>query len=68
MTQDAEVNDMKFPGFKMPAEKIIVSKGMLSGLGLIGFGVYLIIDGSQDFGLGMMMAGFGFMGVRDSNV
>ncbi len=51
----------------MPAEKILVSKGMLSGLGLIGFGAYLVVDGSQDFGFGMMMAGFGMMGIRDSN-
>ena len=57
---------MKLPGFKMPAEKIIVSKGMIAGLGLIGFGIYQIVEGSQDFGFGMMMAGFGFMGIRDS--
>ena len=57
---------MKIPGFKMPIGDIIVSKGMLAGIALVGFGGYLIYSGSQDFGYMMLLNGFGYLGIRDA--
>jgi len=57
---------MNIPGFKMPVGDIIVSKAMLAGLGLVGFGAYLIYAGSQEFGYAMLLNGLGYLGVRDA--
>lgn len=56
---------MNIPGFKMPVGDIIVSKAMIAGVGSVGFGVYLILKGSQDFGWGAVLYGFSVLGIRD---
>lgn len=57
---------MKVIGFNKDAKEIITSKAMLAGLGLVGLGVYLIYIGSQEFGLGVILNGFGYLGIRDA--
>ncbi len=56
---------MKLPGFKTDLKEMIVSKAMLAGIGLVGFGAYLIYAGSQEFGYAMLLNGFGYLGIRD---
>lgn len=57
---------MNIPGFKMPAEKIVVSKGMLAGIGCIVFGGYLILKNHHEFGWAMCLYGFSVLGIRDA--
>lgn len=57
---------MKLPMFTMTMGKILKSKGMLAGLGLICLGGYLIKEGQAEIGIGVIMNGLGVMGVRDA--
>ena len=57
---------MKVIGFKTELKDMVVSKGMIAGFGLIGFGAYLIYSGSQDFGYVMLLNGLGYLGIRDN--
>ena len=50
----------------MTAKESLKSKGMLAGYGLMGLGVYMIFDGQNEFGMGLIMTGLGIMGLRDS--
>ncbi len=57
---------MKVPMFKMSAKEIATSKAMVAGFGLIGLGVYMITQGMQEFGYGVILNGFGYIGIRDA--
>lgn len=50
---------------KMPIKEAIKSRAMLGGLLLIGLGVYLVIDGRTEVGMGAIANGMGIMGIRD---
>lgn len=56
---------MNIPGFRTSAEDMATSKAMLAGIGLVGFGAYLVYNGSQEFGYAMLLNGLGYLGVRD---
>ena len=49
-----------------PVKAQIKSKGMIAGWGLIGFGVYLIIDGKSNEGFQSIGLGLGIVGIRDA--
>jgi hypothetical protein len=51
---------------KTPVKNQIKSKGMIAGYGLIGFGVYLIIDGKSTEGFQSIGLGLGIIGIRDA--
>jgi len=57
---------MKIPGFKTDLGDMVLSKAMLAGIGLVGFGAYLIYVGSQESGYAMLLNGFGYLGIRDN--
>jgi len=57
---------MKIIGFKTDLGDMVISKGFIAGAGLVGFGIYLIVKDSQDFGYAMLLNGFGLMGIRDA--
>jgi len=57
---------MKIVGFKTELKDMVLSKAMLAGIGLVGFGAYLIYAGSQEFGYAMLLNGFGYLGIRDN--
>lgn len=57
---------MNIPFFKMSAADQAKSKAMIAGWGCIGFGTYLILTGSQDFGWGVILYGFSVLGIRDA--
>lgn len=57
---------MKVPFFKMTAKEIAKSKAMLSGIGLIILGGYMIKQGMTEFGYGVILNGFGYIGIRDA--
>ena len=57
---------MKLPGFKTDLGDMVLSKAMIAGMGLVGFGGYLIYAGSQEFGYAMLLNGFGYLGIRDN--
>ena len=52
---------------KTPINKAIKSKGILAGLGLIGLGVYIVVE-QKDVTGGMttMGVGLGILGIRDA--
>jgi len=52
--------------FNRPVNEVLKSKGMIAGLGLVGFGAYLIYKGNQDFGYAMLLNGLGILGIRDA--
>ena len=51
---------------KTPINKQIKSKGMIAGWGLLGFGIYLIIDGKSNEGFQSIGLGLGILGIRDA--
>ena len=55
---------MKIPLFNTPLEKIVVSKGMLAGIGLLALGVY-VMQTNQEFGYGIILNGLAILGIRD---
>jgi hypothetical protein len=57
---------MKVLGFNTPAEKMVKSKAMLAGIGLVAFGGYLMYQGNNEFGYAMVLNGFGYLGIRDA--
>jgi hypothetical protein len=57
---------MKVPFFNMTAGDQVKSKGMWAGWGCVGFGVYLMLNGSQEFGWGIALYGFSVLGLRDA--
>jgi len=52
---------------KMPIKNQVKSKGMLAGFGLIGLGVYIVVD-QKDVTGGMTTigVGLGILGIRDA--
>ena len=52
--------------FKKTINEILQSKAMLAGIGLIGLGGYMISQGDNQFGFGIIMNGLGIMGIRDA--
>jgi len=52
---------------KMGLKKSLTSKGMLGGYFMIGLGVYLIVDGRTEQGMGSIAIGFGLLGIRDKD-
>jgi len=57
---------MKIPMFKMSLSDQAKSKAMLSGWGLVCLGGYLIYTGKPEIGIGVIMNGYGYLGVRDA--
>ncbi len=55
---------MKIPLFNTPLEKMILSKGMISGIGLIVLGFY-VMQTNQEFGYGIVLNGLAVLGIRD---
>ncbi len=55
---------MKIPLFNTPLEKIIISKGMIAGIGLIVLGIYVMRSNSE-FGYGIILNGLAVLGIRD---
>ncbi len=55
---------MKIPLFNTPLEKIIVSKGMIAGIGLLALGVY-VMQTNPEFGYGIILNGLAILGIRD---
>ncbi len=58
---------MKIPMFKKTIGEMFKSKAMLSGLGLVALGGYMMSQGNNEFGLGIIMNGLGIMGIRDAS-
>jgi len=56
---------MKIPLFNTPIEKMVISKGMLAGFGLLILGGYIMSTGSQEFGFAIILNGLGLLGIRD---
>lgn len=56
---------MNIPLFNMPIEKMVVSKGMVAGLGLLALGGYIMVNGNQEFGFAIILNGLGLLGIRD---
>jgi len=55
---------MKLPLFNTPLEKIIVSKGMIAGIGLVVLGIY-VMQSNSEFGYGILLNGLAVLGIRD---
>lgn len=55
---------MKLPLFNTPLEKIVVSKGMIAGMGLVVLGIY-VMQTSPEFGYGIILNGLAVLGIRD---
>lgn len=55
---------MKLPLFKTPLEKIILSKGMIAGIGLVALGIY-VMQTNTEFGYGILLNGMAVLGIRD---
>lgn len=51
---------------KMGLKSSLLSKGMLGGYFMIGLGIYLIVDGRTEQGLGSIGIGFSLLGIRDA--
>ena len=45
---------MKIPLFNTPLEKMVLSKGMISGIGLVVLGFY-VMQTNQEFGYGIIL-------------
>lgn len=56
---------MKLPLFNTPIEKIVISKGMVAGFGLIALGGYVMNGGNLEFGFAIILNGLGLLGIRD---
>jgi len=56
---------MKIPLFNTPIEKMVISKGMIAGFGLIALGGYVMSGGNQEFGFAIILNGLGLLGIRD---
>ncbi len=56
---------MKVLLFNTPIEKILISKGMIAGLGLLVLGGYIMSTGNQEFGFAIILNGLGLLGIRD---
>ena len=56
---------MKIPLFNTPLEKIVFSKGMVAGFGLVALGGYIMNTGNQEFGFAIILNGLGLLGIRD---
>ena len=57
---------MKVPMFNLSGKEMAKSKAMLAGIGLIILGGYLIKQGNPELGYGIILNGFGYMGIRDA--
>lgn len=55
---------MKIPLFNTPIEKIVFSKGMIAGFGLIALGGYIMTGGNQEFGFAIILNDLGLLGIR----
>lgn len=56
---------MKIPMFATPLEKQALSKAFIAGWGLVCLGGYFIYTDQVEIGLGVIMNGLGYLGVRD---
>ncbi len=58
---------MKIPMFNKTVGEMLQSKAMISGIGLVALGGYMISQGNNEFGIGIIMNGLGIMGIRDAS-